>query len=87
MKIIVMYLVPVPAISGAALGPVVERRFLALHTTLKHDPVAVLITVKFTKRSGGGKVFEEKRRELPAHGSCCEVGSLVQGGAPSARSS
>ena len=63
MKIIVMYLVPVPAISGAALGPVVERRFLALHTTtLKHDPVAVLITVKFTKRSGGGKVFEEKRK-------------------------
>ena len=62
----------------------------------------------------GGKVFEEKRRELPAHGSdnrknfcrkifvtplwerkgilpahgsCCEVGSLVQGEAPSARSS
>ena len=46
-----MYLIPVSAISGAALGPVVERRFLALHTTLKHDPVAGLITVKFT-RSG-----------------------------------
>ena len=60
MKIIVMYLVPVPAISGAALGPVVERRFLALHTTLKHDPVAVLITVKFTKRSGGKSL---RRRE------------------------
>ena len=53
-----MYLVPVPAISGAALGPVVERRFLALHTTLKHDRVAVLITVKFTSRFGRGQSFK-----------------------------
>ena len=64
MKIIVMYLVPVSAISGAALGPVVERRFLALHTTLKHDPVAVLITVKFTRGSGGKSLRRRERNYL-----------------------
>ena len=53
-----MYLVPVSAVDGASLGPVVERRFLALHTTLKHDPVVVLITVKFTRYGRGQSVLE-----------------------------
>ena len=64
-----MYLVPVSAVDGASLGPVVERCFLALHTTLKHDPVVVLITVKFTLFYG----WFEKAVEIPAHGSCCAV--------------
>ena len=59
-----LYLVPVSAVDGASLGSVVERRFLALHTTLKHDPVVVLITVKFTRYGWGAKCLRKRRKYL-----------------------